>query len=251
MSRRRSVPARLTCRVHSRPVLPGSPTPVVATINEYDYSGGCAMLTPTLNFVDPFTKLALRRDSEGNLFCEEGGRRQVYRPLHGCYDFVLEGLSQESERAHYEAHYQGASLRALDLDDIRGLWFDRCTPWYNTLLHSMGELQGKTVLLVGNGRSCKEFYFTACGAHVVFTDFSLEAVLRASASTTPHGPFYCRAQPCRTAMMGLCSSGLFSFTLQMRTTFRLLMNRSTSCTEARLFIISRICRRSCQKSAAY
>lgn len=139
------------------------------------------------SFVDPYTKDPLALDDEGNLFREEAAHRTVYKALRGCYNFVTSDLSNDCERQHYEEHYERTSVRALVSDDIRGPWFDSCIPWYNALLLSIGDLMGKRVLLVGNGRSCKEFYFVECGAHVVYTDFSFEAVLRSDAEYAAAG----------------------------------------------------------------
>jgi SAM-dependent methyltransferase len=137
------------------------------------------METTIPKFIDPHTKHPLQIDNEGNLYVAQGGRQPVYSPVQGSYNFVRDN---NSEREHYETHYQQYSVRPLDLeDDIRGPWYDPCTPWYKTLIQSMGDLSGKTILLVGAGRSCKEFYFPMCGANVIFTDLSLQGVLGSSA----------------------------------------------------------------------
>jgi len=139
------------------------------------------MDAPHFVFIDPLNKSPLVCDSDGNLVSDGDGQRRVYKPLHGCYDFVPEIAPKHSEREHYETHYQEQPVSDLQLVDIRSPWFDRCAPWYTALLHSLGNLRGKMVLLVGAGHSCREFYFAACGAHVVFTDISLEAVVRTKA----------------------------------------------------------------------
>ncbi len=150
------------------------------------------MQTTFPKFVDPYTKVPLQFDNEGNLYPAHGGRAAaVYRPVNGSYDFVRDN---NSEREYYETDYQHLSIRSLDLEDIRGLWYDPCTPWYDTLIRSMGDLHGKRILLVGAGRSCKEFYFPMCGADVIFTDFSLGGVLGAAADykaaqAIVNGPF--------------------------------------------------------------
>jgi SAM-dependent methyltransferase len=137
------------------------------------------METTFPKFIDPYTKDPLQIDNEGNLYPGQDGRQPVYRPVQGSYDFVRDN---NCEREHYETEYQQGSIRPLDLeDDIRGSWYDPCTPWYKTLIQSLGDLSGKTILLVGAGRSCREFYFAMCGAHVIFTDLSLQGVLASSA----------------------------------------------------------------------
>ena len=136
-------------------------------------------MEPTFpKFIDPYTQRPLQKDHEGNLYTALDGTQPVYRPVHGSYNFVRE---DNLEREHYETEYQEQSIRSLDFEDIRGPWYDACVPWYNTLIQSMGDLSGKKILLVGAGRSCKEFYFPMCGADVIFTDLSLQGVLASSA----------------------------------------------------------------------
>jgi ubiquinone/menaquinone biosynthesis C-methylase UbiE len=65
------------------------------------------------------------------------------------------------------------------LDAITKPWFDETVPWRRTMLASLGPLQGRRVLLLGNGESYKEFYFLHLGAQIVYTDLSLVAVRRA------------------------------------------------------------------------
>lgn len=136
------------------------------------------METTFPKFIHPYTKHVLQIDNEGNLYSVQDGRQPVYSPVHGSYNFVRDN---NPEREHYETHYQECSVRSLDLEDIRGPWYDPCVPWYKALIQSMGDLSGKKILLVGAGRSCKEFYFPMCGADVIFTDLSLQGVLASSA----------------------------------------------------------------------
>jgi SAM-dependent methyltransferase len=135
------------------------------------------MHTMCPTFIDPYTKGPLQVDNAGNLYTDEGGSQHVYKRVDGSYDFVRD---ESAEREHYDTHYQG-SVRSLDLDEIRAPWHDDCEPWYKTLVESMGDLSGKRILLVGAGRSCKEFYFAMCGADVIHTDLSFQGVLLNSA----------------------------------------------------------------------
>ena len=50
------------------------------------------------------------------------------------------------------------------------------------MLESLGPLSGRTVLLLGNGSSYKEFHFLNLGARVVFTDLSIVAVRQAQSA---------------------------------------------------------------------
>jgi SAM-dependent methyltransferase len=138
----------------------------------------CTVETTFPKFIDPYTKHPLQIDKEGNLYAAQDGQHPVYSLVHGSYDFVREN---NAEREHYEAEYQQGSIRSLGIDDIRGPWHDPCMPWYKVHMQSMGDLAGKKILVVGAGRSCKEFYFATCGANVIFTDLSLQGVLASSA----------------------------------------------------------------------
>src|SRR5579862_7599398 len=129
-------------------------------------------------FVDPYSKHPLQPDEKGNLYAPQDGQLPLYCPVDGSYDFVRD---IGDEREHYEEEYQQGEIRSLDADEIRGPWFNAVQPWYGDHLKSIGDLPGKNILLVGAGRSCKEFYFAACGANVVFTDLSLQGVLASAA----------------------------------------------------------------------
>lgn len=136
------------------------------------------MLTTFPTFIDPYTRRPLQADSAGNLCTDESESNRVYQSVAGSYNFVRD---ESAELEHYDSHYDHTSVRSLQLSDIRGPWEDDCVPWYKTLIASMGDLAGKKILLVGAGRSCKEFYFAMCGADVVFTDLSFQGVLGSSA----------------------------------------------------------------------
>jgi len=130
-------------------------------------------------FVHPYTKRILEVDSEGNLFCVEGDRRDVYRCYNGCYDFSVANADVKQARDAYDEFYARGKPEALSLAAISQPWFDRTVPWRRTMLQNLGSLSGKRVLLLGNGASYKEFYFLHLGARVVFTDLSLVAARRA------------------------------------------------------------------------
>jgi SAM-dependent methyltransferase len=61
------------------------------------------------------------------------------------------------------------------VESVRRLW--ECNSSFALLYHSVGDIKGKTILLLGNGISLKELRFVAEGANVVYTDISLHAVL--------------------------------------------------------------------------
>lgn len=133
------------------------------------------------NFVHPYTKKILQKDSEGNLFCLEGNRRDVYKCYDGCYDFAVANQNVSETRDAYDDRYIQGQNSELTLAAVTEPWFDDTVPWRRTMLESLGPLSGRRVLLLGNGASYKEFYFLNLGARVVFTDLSLVAARRAQA----------------------------------------------------------------------
>ncbi len=141
-------------------------------------------------FVDPYTKQYLEKDPETNLYYLPGDTSKAYKCLDGCCDFVVKQNNVEKTRECYdEAYaekgecysdmYSKADSQQLSLATVTEPWHDNTVPWRKTMLASLGEITGKRVLLLGNGNSCKEFYFLHLGAHIVYTDLSLEAVRRA------------------------------------------------------------------------
>jgi SAM-dependent methyltransferase len=124
-------------------------------------------------FVHPLTKEPLVTDAEGNLRAADG----VVRLVESCYDFArLCGMTED--RAYYDEQYRHRhepEHSHLSVESVRRLW-----EWDSSFLllyNCLGDLGGKTVLLLGNGQSLKELRFASEGAHVVYTDISLAAVL--------------------------------------------------------------------------
>jgi SAM-dependent methyltransferase len=124
-------------------------------------------------FVHPLTKESLVPDAEGNLRAADG----VVCLVESCYDFArFCGITED--RAYYEQWYHRGrrpSEANLSAEAVRGLW-QRDTA-YLLLYNCLGDLRGKTVLLLGNGESFKELRFASEGANVVYSDISLQAVL--------------------------------------------------------------------------
>ena len=122
-------------------------------------------------FVDPLSKEELSLDSSGNL-CNSKSR--AYESHDGCYDFVTAVNSSGSEKKYYDNKYKELAPMSSCLP-LHSLWTD--VPWYSSLLESLGTVEGKRILLLGNGTSQREFYFAEAGAKVVYTDLSIQAVL--------------------------------------------------------------------------
>ena len=131
------------------------------------------------SFVDPDTKQVLDRTPEGDYRCTRNGRTITYVCHDGCCDFVGDDRTVQNKRHIYDDVYARSAGGPITLTQVTEAWQDPTVPWRKTMLESLGDLSGKTVLLLGNGSSYKEFYFLLLGAHLVFTDLSLEAVRRA------------------------------------------------------------------------
>ena len=127
-----------------------------------------------LTYCHPLDHHSLRQLEDGNLY--DAGGNLVFRGDGGSYDFAVRS---EEERDFHESLYatggwwaSDACLDAVMLDEA---WEEE--PGCTEYLRSIGDVRGKTVLLLGNGTSFKEFRFVQLGAHVVFTDLSMQGVL--------------------------------------------------------------------------
>jgi ubiquinone/menaquinone biosynthesis C-methylase UbiE len=131
-------------------------------------------LTPT-HFIHPVTKETLFRVGDGALVLEAQPHRPVCQQRQSVYDFA--SLTEtEGDRPHYDGVYAQDAPRhpVAPWDEWERPW--RASPDARQLLASLGELEGKTVLLLGNGMSCKELHFLTLGARCVYTDLSISAV---------------------------------------------------------------------------
>ncbi|MGA2279042.1 MAG: class I SAM-dependent methyltransferase [Verrucomicrobiota bacterium] len=126
-------------------------------------------------FVHPYTKTILSKDFEGNLFCQEGSRLDLFKCYDGCYDFSVANPNVKEARNAYDELYARGNTPGLTLAAVTEPWLDETVPWRRTMLDNLGSLAGRQVLLLGNGKSYIEFYFLHLGARVVFTDLSLVA----------------------------------------------------------------------------
>lgn len=127
-------------------------------------------------FVHPTTKHALERDEHGTLSCDTPAGKYACPLRDGCYDFAADNPDVWHTREVYDEFYAKMKPEDLTISGITASWFDRTLAWRRTLLESLGDLKGKRILVLGNGASCREFYFLSLGAEVVFTDLSIVAV---------------------------------------------------------------------------
>ena len=92
--------------------------------------------------------------------CPECGRRMKGR--EGVLNFVS-SAARDNEREYYDKAYQSKPTGRTDAkQEIGGFepyWYTPTQPENEMLLASMGNLTGKTILLLGNGASSKELRF--------------------------------------------------------------------------------------------
>ena len=129
----------------------------------------------TTVFIHPTTKEALFRAPDGALVLETPPHPLVCRQVQAVYDFASM-TNTEGDRPHYDGIYARKCPEGTPVcgDDLQRQW--RASPDLRQFLASLGNLEGKTVLLLGNGVSPKEFYFLPLGAKCVYTDLSLAAI---------------------------------------------------------------------------
>lgn len=131
-------------------------------------------LTPTI-FVHPTTKEALCRTTDGTLVLETQPQRPICGPVQEAYDFASL-TNPEGDRSYYDHVYAGESPHAMPVscEYLERQW--RASSDLRQFLASLGDLAGKTVLLLGNGVSPREFHFLPLGARrVLYTDLSIAA----------------------------------------------------------------------------
>jgi ubiquinone/menaquinone biosynthesis C-methylase UbiE len=124
-------------------------------------------------FVHPLTKEPFVADAQGDLRAAD----VVVRLVESCYDFARL-CDMTEDRVYYDEHYHHCREPLdpnLSVESVRRLW--ECDSSFLLFYNCLGGLCGKTVLLLGNGKSLKELRFASEGADVVYSDISLQAVL--------------------------------------------------------------------------
>jgi len=131
----------------------------------------------TEGFVHPKTKELLQADVRGGLHKAGDPGNILFEKVDGIHDFLPSNRTNE-EREYYDDFYNHPTdaLAVLTRTDLLEAWDE--VPGFKQLLHSVGDLSGKKVLLIGNGTSLKELYFLFLGARCVYTDLSVQAVFQ-------------------------------------------------------------------------
>lgn len=95
----------------------------------------------------------------------------------GILDFVSE-REPGSERAYYDSFYGARMAKAPssrhEVAELAGTWIGPNAPWeMRCVLEHLGDISGKTVLLLGNGESAAELFFdTRNPAALIYSDLS-------------------------------------------------------------------------------
>src|SRR4051812_20614496 len=101
------------------------------------------------------------REDDSCVQCRSCG--VVPDPEGGVIDFVREN-GGGSERAHYDDFYRRAPRPAppRDISVLASTWVDDDAPWeMRRVWERLGDLEGRTVVLLGNGESFRELYLLA------------------------------------------------------------------------------------------
>ena len=111
------------------------------------------------------------------LYCAGCGRE--FETVDGVIDLVTDP-SRAAERAHYDAEYARDAEspgNRRTLSSLGSIWSDPRTSALRLVWERLGTLDGKRILLLGNGSSRKELYFLTQGIELlVVSDLSSEGL---------------------------------------------------------------------------
>lgn len=103
-----------------------------------------------------------------------------FRDASGIFDFV-NAPDRAEEKSFYDHVYAQATKENYakrTVDSVLPLWDLPESPENRIVLEQIGDLSGKTVLLLGNGESVKELLFLKMGpTHLVYSDLSTHALI--------------------------------------------------------------------------
>jgi SAM-dependent methyltransferase len=128
-----------------------------------------------VNYVHPKLKTPSILDDKGILNFD--GTLDKCRNYDNCYDFTSI-YSETLDSAHYNQKYSKSNWLAgvsIEMNKLQKAVASNSS--YQLLFDSMGDVSGKTILLLGNGMSIKELILLEKGATLFYTDISLDAVL--------------------------------------------------------------------------
>lgn len=97
-------------------------------------------------------------------------------------DFVSDRKINTDERCHYENKYgrinKSANQNWFICEEVKKKWYNQDFPSGRDILEKMENIKDKKLLLLGNGLSIKEIYFAFMGGTVIFSDISVNAIIR-------------------------------------------------------------------------
>ncbi|MCM2285992.1 MAG: methyltransferase domain-containing protein [Desulfobacula sp.] len=109
--------------------------------------------------------------------CSNCGRR--FKNARGIFDFV-DSSDRSDERSFYDKAYTASKKDVTTkqtVDSVWPLWESPDAPENKIVFNRLGNLKGKTVLLLGNGESVKELFFVKMSPeHLIYSDLSTHAL---------------------------------------------------------------------------
>ena len=105
------------------------------------------------------------------------------------YDFVSATLKQE-EKGYYDGEYQKIDVKGnkISLDELAKQWNKPGFPQNPLVRKALGDIRGKTIIMIGNGASQKELALLQDSPHrLVYSDLSPIASTRIQAQVDYSG----------------------------------------------------------------
>lgn len=127
-------------------------------------------------YIHPTRKCSSSLDENGNLLFE--GTNDICKNIDGCLDFAsIDNISLD--RIYYDKEYkdtENVALKKINFEELKCARKENSA--YDLLFKSTGNINNKKILLIGNGTSLKELLFLNNGAQIVYTDISIQAVIK-------------------------------------------------------------------------
>lgn len=81
-----------------------------------------------------------------------------------------------AERQYYDNFYRSKPLPKITIKKCERFWNNRINVARPVILKKLGDISDKKILLVGNGASMMELFLLTKGAHLIYSDLSLEGL---------------------------------------------------------------------------
>lgn len=114
------------------------------------------------------------RDQTDRFECGSCGNE--FQKQFDVWDFTFG--EDDPEKEFYEEDYERKKFEKFEMRNAKSFWHNQYQPENFLFFDTLQPLEGKTVLLLGNGFSLWELYFLTFGANLVYTDLSALGVSR-------------------------------------------------------------------------